>query len=234
MRIDNMYNFRAQLVDMETNALEGSVSAPLPVDSLNLSSIMLISKKLLSRFVETTANDEDIVEVREQERKSNERSVALKRYETAQEEFDKARKERNISYATFCAEPEKYTRDDKGSCYYYNKGKKTTTVGHWLWFAPAYAALGVGIGVGIADLGDHNNMKAPIAIGAIVGSMIPTFCCYIAGASYKKKAWRIYTQPYHDAKKELDEAKKQSAGVSMQIAPVSGYDWAGMQVKINF
>lgn len=227
--IEKMLNFRAQIIEMKKNELLGTASTLLVKDSLSISSILSVTKKLLKHFISTSDSEGEIAIIKQQEQHAWKQRVI----ERAQNEYDSLRRY-DITYATFKANPEKYAKKDSPTLYYLNKSEKVKRAGHWMWFLPAYTALGVGMGVGLADLNELNSFKAPMIIGSVIVMMFPTFSCYIASASYRKRAWKEYRQPYLDAKKNLKSTKKTYGTIELQVVPVVYYEYAGAQVKVTF
>lgn len=229
--IDNMYIFSATLLDVLTNTVIRTASAECVIDELKYPKIVKISETLAAGLIpdlkQTSSDMTSVI-------KASELGVAAKEVQK--------NKKYNIPYAAFKQEFRGHDMDGnyKGnhtgidaSDYYLQKSSKSTYVGHWLWVIPPFVALAAGAGVGLTDLGELNSMKAPIVIGAIVGSMLPTFSCYIAGAAYKRQAWKEYKRPYNDALKDYNRLKKEYK-ISLRLSPAVGYDWAGAQVCMSF
>ena len=142
----------------------------------------------------------------------------------AKEKMLEAYKEYNISYSEFCFNIEKF-RDHPTTGYLIEKSYNVKTVGHYLWLIPPFIALGVGAGAGLG-LGYDPALACAVIFPSIAASMLPSIICYAASASYKKKAWKAYRQPYDNAVKDLH--------VSLQISPSVGYNWAGVVMRITF
>lgn len=141
---------------------------------------------------------------------------------------DNAGNEYNISYSEFCYKIKDFY-DYPTTGYLLEKRDKIKFAGDMLWFLPAVTALGVGLGAGLAFDGDPA-LKCAIIFPALAASFIPTIVCYSTAAAYKKKAWKTYREPYDSAVKEL----KKRNGLSMQLTPSMGCDWAGVSLRIAF
>ena len=141
---------------------------------------------------------------------------------------ENALSEYNISYSEFCYKVKGYY-DYPTTGYLLRKSDKTREIGHYLWFLPAFTALGVGMGVGLG-LEGQPTMQWTIISSALAASILPSIICYSAAAGYKKKAWKVYREPYDNAMKQLKNERR----VSMQITPSGGYNWAGVGVSMTF
>lgn len=137
--------------------------------------------------------------------------------------------EYNISYSEFCYRIKDYYAYPTTG-YLLKKSDKIKETGHYLWFLPAFTALGVGMGVGLG-LEGQPTLQWTIISSSLVASMLPSILCYSSAASYKKKAWKAYRKPYDDAMKELRRNEKR---VSLQLSPSVGKDWAGVGMNITF
>lgn len=136
--------------------------------------------------------------------------------------------EYNISYSEFCYKIKDFY-DYPTTGYLLEKRDEIKFAGDMLWLLPAVTALGVGLGAGLAFDGDPA-LQCAIIFPALAASFIPTIVCYSTAAAYKKKAWKTYREPYDSAVKEL----KKRNGLSMQLTPSMGCDWAGVSLRIAF
>lgn len=140
--------------------------------------------------------------------------------------------EYNISYSEF-----RYRISDfykyPTTGYLLEKSDELINAGHWLLYLTVLGGLGAGLGIGLPlylDLGYSPGMTCAITIPVVVALCIPQIVCYSVGASYKKKAWRAYREPYDNAMKQLKNERR----VSMRITPSGGYNWAGVGVSMTF
>lgn len=141
---------------------------------------------------------------------------------------ENALSEYNISYSEFCYKIKDYY-DYPTTGYLLEKSDNIKLAGNILWVLPPIVALGVGLGVGLG-LEGQPTLQWTIISSALVASMIPSIICYSVSASYKKKAWKTYREPYDRAVKELKKGQR----VTMQFTPSVGYDWAGVGVRMTF
>lgn len=220
--IENVYEFSATLIDLQKNTVSSTASTECIISELNVQTLVEISNTLTKELVpglEQTNSDLSSIQ------KKAEIDMAKKAVED--------NKKYNISYAAFKNDIGKYRKEDAATNYYIVKRNDTKNAGDIMWLIPGITALGVGMGVGLADLGENNHLKAPIILGSIGVAMLPSFSCYIAAGSYKRKAWKEYRRPYEEALKDYETIKTENK-MGLQITPVAGYDWAGARFVVTF
>lgn len=136
--------------------------------------------------------------------------------------------EYNISYSEFCYKIKDYYNYPT-TAYLLEKRDNVKFAGDVLWTLPPLVALGVGMGVGLG-LEGQPTLQWTIISSALAASILPSIICYSAAAGYKKKAWKVYREPYDNAVKELKKERR----MSMRITPSVGYGWAGVGVSMTF
>ncbi|MBR1787349.1 MAG: hypothetical protein IJ756_09365 [Paludibacteraceae bacterium] len=139
-------------------------------------------------------------------------------------------KQYDISYSEFCYNKNRYLNNELTG-YYLKKSEKIRKAGNWLWFLPAYTALGVGLGVGSSN-GMNTNKKLIIISSSVGASLLPSILCYSIAPAYKKKAWKEYRKPYDNALKDLRRTQKSYS--TLQISPIATYDYAGVNINVTF
>ncbi len=224
--VDNMYVFSSSLIDVLTNTVIKTASSECIQSEISYTKIVEIAGRLSSRMMPNIPRS--TFDLQSVQRKS-EIDLAKQKVEE--------NKKYNISYAAFKYEENNLVKGNSAAHYYLRESDNIISVGHWLWFIPPITTVVVGLGVGLTDLNELNNKKALIIVASAVGSMLPSFSCYIAGAAYRRQAWKAYRQPYDNALKEYENAKKEKMTndvITFQVSPAIGYDWAGAQIKIAF
>lgn len=141
---------------------------------------------------------------------------------------ENALSEYNISYSEFCYKIKDYY-DYPTTGYLLKKSDNIKFAGNMLWLLPPIVAFGVGMGVGLG-LEGQPTLQWTIISSALAASILPSIICYSAAAGYKKKAWKVYREPYDNAVKELKKERR----MSMRITPSVGYGWAGVGVSMTF
>lgn len=235
--IDNMYIFRATLLDATTNEVLKTASAELAVSQLGYVKILEISQRLSARLI-TGSNT--------QQTSSNLNSLQT----TSDVELARKRVEENrqydISYAEFKNEwskdktyrTNKYLQKCEAAQHYMRVNEGLNLAGGTL--------LGVGVvGAGTAALCfglplEHVNSEAErkSKITAMLYTMgacvLPGIVLLSVAPACKRKAWKECRRPYDDAVKDLEKARKYQQRASLEFSPAIGYDWAGVSLKVKF
>ena len=223
IEIDYMYVFRASLLDVLTNTVIKTASAESPKSEIGYTKILEIAKKLSGRLLPDV-----------QQSHSDYRDIdAASEVEFARSKVEENRKY-NISYATFQNNVGKYTKENSSSNYYWEKARNLDNAGILLLTCltvPVGGAAGLGIGLGLSDM--ETGPKIGLIAGVVAVAMIPGVVCFSVKPAYEKKAWRAYREPYDNAMKELENARKYRQRASLELAPVVGYDWAGLSMRIK-
>lgn len=224
IEIDYMYVFRATLLDATTNEVLKTASAEVAKSEIGYTKILEIVQKLSVRLVPgTRQNDSDLNSLKA----------------TSDVELARRRVEENrmydISYATFQNNTKKYREECTATNYYLNKANSLNSTGTLLFclmVPPVGLAAGLGIGLTADNL--ETGQKIGIIAGIVTAAMIPGIVCWSVAPSCKKKAWKAYREPYDNAIKDLESARKYRQRASLEIAPAVSYDWAGVSLKFKF
>lgn len=145
----------------------------------------------------------------------------------AKEKMLESYKEYNISYSEFRFRIKEF-RDNPQIGYLLEKSEELTTAGVWLTYLTIFGGIGAGLGLGMGLSSEDYDpgLNCAITIPVILAICTPQIVCLSLGASYKKKAWKAYRQPYDNAVRDLH--------ISLQISPSVGYNWAGVGMRITF
>ena len=223
IEIDYMYVFRASLLDVQTNTVIKTASAEAPKSEIGYTKILEIAQKLSNRLLPNA----------QQSNNSNLSSIkAASDIELARKKVEENRKY-DISYATFQNNLTKYRKECPPTDFYLKKNESLSNAAIMLFCIPVPAVgFGAALGIGLGAQNLSVGQKIGAITGIVVATMLPSIICWSVAPAYKKKAWRAYREPYDNAVKDLNEARKYSR-TSLELAPAVGYDWAGLSLKFK-